>query len=232
MSKMIRTGINDPDNPLVVLGLSEGNIIRLKNGQPIYIPISSCGVNLPGKITIVYGVTEYDVEGQLRRAGLISNKTRIKIDKRQTQERAIISEYDHVLLATVGLPRSGKSTWAKSQAYPIVNPDSVRLAIHGQRFIAEAEPFVWATVKAMVKALFLAGHRIVILDATNTTRKRRDEWQSREWATFFKVMDTPKEVCLERAISENDMEILPIIERMAEQFEPLGEDENLWPQPS
>lgn len=78
---------------------------------------------------------------------------------------------------TVGLPQSGKSTWAKAQGYPIVNPDSIRLAIHGQPFIKEAEPFVWATAKYMVRSLFLAGHDVVILDATNITRKRRDEWK-------------------------------------------------------
>jgi predicted kinase len=137
---------------------------------------------------------------------------------------------DKVLICLVGLPRSGKSTWAANHgdSVPIVNPDSVRMAIHGQRFIAEAEPFVWATVKAMVKALFLAGHRYVILDSTNTTRKRRDEWQSRDWQTFFKVIDTPKEVCLERATTEGDSEIIPVIERMAEQFELPSDDEERW----
>ena len=29
------------------------------------------------------------------------------------------------LLATVGLPRSGKSTWAKEQGFPIVSPDAI-----------------------------------------------------------------------------------------------------------
>lgn len=140
-----------------------------------------------------------------------------------------MTESDKVLICLVGLPRSGKSTWARSQRYyPIVNPDSVRLAIHGQRYIAEAEPFVWATVKAMVKALFLAGHSCVILDATNTTRKRRDEWQSSQWRTCFKAVGTSKEVCIERAIAEGDSEIIPVIERMAEQFETLGEDEQIW----
>jgi len=132
------------------------------------------------------------------------------------------------LVCLVGLPRSGKSTWAIKQGYPIVNPDSVRLAIYGQRFIAQAEPFVWATTKAMVRALFLTGHNVVILDATNTTHKRRIEWVSLEWTTYFKLIDTPKEVCIERAQAEGDTEIVSVIERMAEQFEPLGDDYLLW----
>lgn len=80
----------------------------------------------------------------------------------------------NTLLMTVGLPRSGKSTWARKQfGVPIVNPDSIRLAMHGHQFIKSAEPFVWATASTMVEALFLAGHPTVILDATNVTRATR-----------------------------------------------------------
>lgn len=132
-----------------------------------------------------------------------------------------------LLLVTVGLPKSGKTTWARAFSNdhnaPIVNPDSIRLAIHGQRFIASAERFVWATAHAMVKALFLAGHECVIIDATNTTRRRRDEWQSPDWKTVFHVLEATKEECLSRAA--DDPEIIPIIERMASQWEPLGEGE-------
>ena len=76
----------------------------------------------------------------------------------------------------------------------------------------------------MVRALFLAGHSKVILDATNTTRKRRDEWQSKEWITVFHVINTPVELCLERA----DPILIPVISRMWENQEPLGEDELLY----
>jgi predicted kinase len=123
------------------------------------------------------------------------------------------------------LPRSGKTTWAKGQGYPIVCPDAVRLALHGLRFVPLAEPLVWAIVKVMVRALFLAGHDIVIVDATNTTRKRRDDWQSKDWTTLFQVIGTPKDECIRRARAINDEEIVPIIERQAEQFEPLESDE-------
>jgi predicted kinase len=133
------------------------------------------------------------------------------------------------LIATVGLPRSGKTTWAlvtsRDHGWPVVSPDAIRQAIHGQRFIAEAESFVWATAKAMVRALFLAGHCGVIVDATNTTRKRRDEWKAPHWTTVFNVIDTPADVCRDRAAAAGDSEILPVIDRMAAQYEPLGEDE-------
>lgn len=123
------------------------------------------------------------------------------------------------LILTVGLPRSGKTTWVEAQGYPIVNPDSIRLALHGERFISLAEPFVWAIAKVMVRSLFLAGHHTVILDACNATEKRRDEWLSDDWKVWFHPVDTPVSVCIERAKSKGDEEIIPIIERMAESLE-------------
>lgn len=138
-----------------------------------------------------------------------------------------------LLLLTVGLPQSGKSTWAKKQGVPIVNPDSIRLALHGQPFIGLAEPFVWAIAKVMVRALFLAGHDKVIVDATNTTAKRRDEWKSNAWDIHFYVLCGPemKATCMERARSsacsdEHAAGLVAAIERMAEQWEPLTEEES------
>lgn len=129
------------------------------------------------------------------------------------------------LICTVGLPRSGKTWWAREQKCPIVNPDSIRLALHGLRYIQLAEPFVWAIAMVMVRALFLAGHEKVVVDATNTTRKRREAWKSGGWATEYIGIPAGEQTCIQRAKDENDEEIIPVIERMAEQFEPIGSDE-------
>lgn len=141
----------------------------------------------------------------------------------------------NTLIATVGLPRSGKSTWSKMKSklngWPIVNPDSVRLAIHGERYLASAEPFVWATTKAMVQSLFLAGHDTVILDATNIRKNIRDNWVSIggegktsnlfPYAVRFYHVPTSKETCIARALGMNDSYIIPVIEKMAAEYEPL-----------
>lgn len=118
------------------------------------------------------------------------------------------------LICMVGLPYSGKSTMAKMYEYPIVCPDAIRVALHGKKFIPEAEQHVWAIAKTMVRALFLAGHDAVILDATNTTQKRRDEWSSKDWSTSFDIVTTSVDVCIDRAISAGDVVMVDIIKSM------------------
>jgi predicted kinase len=129
------------------------------------------------------------------------------------------------LIITVGLPRSSKSTWARSTGLPMVNPDSIRLAIHGQVFIKEAETLVWTHVKYMIESLFIAGHDKVILDATNTMVRRRREFKSKKWKCMYKVFDTSKDECIQRAKDSGTEYLIPVIKRMCKQFEPLTKDE-------
>jgi predicted kinase len=142
---------------------------------------------------------------------------------------------DKILLCLVGLPRSGKSTWAKdmeyrNEFYPVVNKDAIRLALHGRRYDQSREGHVHQACKLMITSLFLAGHKIVCLDETNTTEIRRNTCMSREWKVRFKVFATPKEECIRRAMTVGDIDIVPIIEKMSAQWEPLTEEEQtrIW----
>lgn len=121
------------------------------------------------------------------------------------------------LILTVGLPRSGKSTWAKVQGIPVVNPDSIRLALHGHAFIQEAEGIVWEHAYLMAKALFISGHSKVIIDATNITKNRREVWENKfkNYCIEYKRFETDKEVCISRAKQDGKEFLIPIIERMA-----------------
>ncbi len=119
-----------------------------------------------------------------------------------------------LLILTVGLPRSGKSTWSQKMGHPIVSPDAIRLALHGQRFVATAEPIVWATAKLMVASLFEAGHSAVIVDACHNTIKRRNEWLDSRWE--IKLVSFPADAapCIARARMTGREDLIPVIERM------------------
>lgn len=132
----------------------------------------------------------------------------------------------NILICTVGLPRSGKSTWARKLMFPRVNPDSIRRAFTGLRWFGPIEHQVWATARTMVRALFLAGHKIVVLDSTNLSRKARDAFTPSEdvdWKRRFILFDTPTLVCKERA-EKTYPELCEVIDFMQANWEPIDEE--------
>jgi len=144
------------------------------------------------------------------------------------------------LCLMVGLPYSGKSTLVRQilknpvdddfalipqDSVAVVNPDSIRLAIHGRRYRVREEGLVWYIARIMVESLFRVGHSHVILDATNVTRTQRDRWKDWHWRRVYKVMDTSVETCINRAKSHDDEGMVRVIERMAQIYEPVEEDE-------
>ena len=124
----------------------------------------------------------------------------------------------NILLCPVGLPRSGKSTWARELGVPIVCPDAIRYALTGKRWFAPIEHQVWATARTMARALFFAGHKVVVLDATNWTRKSRDNFRPTpdcDWTREFVWFHASAELCKARArITYPDL--VEVIDRFAE----------------
>jgi predicted kinase len=133
-----------------------------------------------------------------------------------------------ILILTMGLPRSGKSSYCReliSQGVPVVNPDSVRLALHGQPFIPSAETMIWALAKYAVKSLFEVGHRVVAVDATNTTEHARNNWKSIQWSRNIVYFQTSKEECIRRAVASDKEYLCDVIENMHEQLTIPSSDE-------
>lgn len=126
----------------------------------------------------------------------------------------------------VGLPRSGKSTLARSMGFPIVETDAIRTVLHATPFKPNVECLVFAHAHMMVEALFEAGHTDVVLDATAHTTDTRDDWISGQYVRKFYCVDTPLEVCLQRAKETNQEYLLPVIERMSKSLTfPLIQEE-------
>ncbi len=65
---------------LLVLGLSDLNVELLRAGRPIRIDPGALGLPWKGRIAIIQGPTEADMERMLREHGLITDETRISGD--------------------------------------------------------------------------------------------------------------------------------------------------------
>ena len=130
-----------------------------------------------------------------------------------------------LLIAMMGLPRSGKSSvvelLSKEIGAPIVRRDAIRLALHGHRFQMEAEPMIKAMSIYMIRSLFLAGHDTVICDETNYSQAARDSIQSEDWQTMFFPITTGPLICCERAEKTGQPDLVKVIWEMANRYEPL-----------
>jgi predicted kinase len=135
------------------------------------------------------------------------------------------------LYFTIGLQRSGKSTyctrWAQNlempgDGYPraIVCADSIRLAFHGERYLRKPEPFIFTFDTLMIQSLLERGHD-VIADETATTERSIRRILSIDINAQHIVIDTPKEECQRRAILTGQVDLVPVIERVSVQFEKL-----------
>jgi predicted kinase len=135
-----------------------------------------------------------------------------------------------VLLCMYGLPRSGKTTLCqklrKAKGVPVVNRDTIRLALHGHNYLGKAEPFVKAISNVMVEALFLYGYKLVVVDETCFSQAARDALKSDRWDTYFYEVPTSPDVCKERAIATDQAYLLPVIDEMWARREPLGTKDN------
>lgn len=70
---MIRArGTTKDGRPLVLLGLSETNLVRWRQGQPINTSLAVLGLH--AEVVIVYGQTEDDIRRELVEAGITFEK--------------------------------------------------------------------------------------------------------------------------------------------------------------
>ena len=131
----------------------------------------------------------------------------------------------NTLIVMVGLPRSGKTTWALDHIVPIVSPDAIRQVLRASGTPIAPQNVVDATARFQIRSLFMAGHTRLILDDPNVTRELRDRWYPKgkdpTWEVWFKHIFTGIDICLERAEPDH----IPVIKRYEDEFEPLEADE-------
>lgn len=126
-----------------------------------------------------------------------------------------------MLYVMVGLPRAGKSTFYTREIIirdnlVRINGDNIRLALTGQRFNPNIEEFVSAIKFTSIKAHLLANEHVLV-DGTHTSLSsiRKIESLTNKENIVWIHFNTPKEICIERAISTNQQDLIPVIENMS-----------------
>lgn len=149
------------------------------------------------------------------------------------------------LFFTVGLPRSGKSTWAnkwvKFETYSdafnsalwnsehlftnatprvIISGDDFRRALYGRAYQIEAEGAVFAMMDVATRALLSRGFDVIV-DETCTTEATLIRYLRIDPEATPIFIETSEEECIARAIKTGKPYLVGPIERMAKQLKEL-----------
>lgn len=106
------------------------------------------------------------------------------------------------LVVLVGLPGSGKSTWAREQGYNALSSDDIRRVLSDDANNQSIHGEVFATLRYLLRRRLELKRPVTCIDATNLTHRERRPYLAMAQiygcvaeAVYF---DTPPEVCKQR----------------------------------
>lgn len=106
------------------------------------------------------------------------------------------------IVLLVGLPGSGKSTYARALGVNAVSSDEIRRMLADDAAIQTIHRKVFATVRYLIHQRLDLGRPVTYVDATNLTVKDRRPYiklgQLRNCAVEAVFFDVPLEICIER----------------------------------
>lgn len=134
-----------------------------------------------------------------------------------------------VVVLTIGLPGSGKTTWFRRRGITPLSSDLLRSVLFDDVDEQRYQGLVFGTLRQLLRARLIARMPWNYVDATNLSPGERRQWiqMSKSFgydvqAVFF---DVPLEVCLERNRRRERIVPEDVMRRMAAKLKPPGFEE-------
>ena len=129
-----------------------------------------------------------------------------------------------VVVLTIGLPGSGKSTWYKRRGITPLSSDLLRTILFDNITEQRYQHLVFSTLRSLLRARLIAKMPWNYVDATNLSPHERKQWIKMAKGFGYEVQavffDVPVEVCLERNRRRERMVPEDIMQRMASKLKP------------
>lgn len=129
-----------------------------------------------------------------------------------------------LVVLTVGLPGSGKSSWFKRHDIRPLSSDLLRDLLFDDPTEQRFQDLVFSNLRSMLKARLIARRPMNYVDATNLSPHDRHSWIKLAKDNGYEVhalyFDVPVEVCLER--NQKRQRVVPedVMRRMAGKLKP------------
>ena len=129
-----------------------------------------------------------------------------------------------MVVLTIGLPGSGKTTWYKRRGVVPLSSDTLRQLLFDNETEQRYQGLVFSTLRSLLRARLIAKRPMNYVDATNLSPHERRQWIKMARGFGYEVhavlFDVPLELCLERNRKRNRQVSEDVMRQMATRLKP------------
>jgi predicted kinase len=129
-----------------------------------------------------------------------------------------------VVVLTIGLPGSGKTTWFKRREVIPLSSDTLRQLLFDNETEQRYQGLIFSTLRSLLRARLIAKRPMNYVDATNLSPHERRQWIKMARGFGYEVhavfFDVPLELCLERNRKRHRQVSEDVMRQMATRLRP------------
>ena len=139
-------------------------------------------------------------------------------------EAAAKREPRGVVVLTIGLPGSGKTTWFKRRGVIPLSSDTLRQLLFDDETEQRYQGLIFSTLRSLLRARLIAKRPMNYVDATNLSPHERRQWIKMARGFGYEVhavfFDVPLELCIERNRKRDRHVDESVMQQMAARLRP------------